>query len=91
MGSDFFSLVEPWYKWRAIPERTGYHVNSYAIDPQSLDPTGSTNYSKLNVVTIVTQPSAAAALTAGPYRLQVRGLNFNIVRVSGGSLGFPTM
>jgi hypothetical protein len=91
MGSDYFSLVDPWYHWIRIPTRTGYHAYSYSLNPYSIDPQGSTNYSKLNVVTIVTQPSAAAVAGAGTYRLIVRGLNNNIVRISGGSFGFPTM
>jgi hypothetical protein len=92
MGSDYFSLVEPWYRWIRIPTRTGYHAYSYSLNPYSIDPQGSTNYSKLNVVSIRTQPSAGAlALQTPVFRLLVRGLNNNIVRVSGGSLGFPTM
>jgi hypothetical protein len=91
MGSDFFSLVDAWYKWIRIPTRTGLHAYSYAINPFSMDPTGSTNYSKLNVVTIRTQPSAAGVASGFAYILIVRGLNFNLMRISGGSLGFPTM
>lgn len=91
MGSDFFSLVEPWYKWQRIPTRTGYHTYSYALHPMSMDPTASTNYSKLNVVTVRTQPSAAAVASGFAYRIFIKGLNFNIFRISGGSAGFPTM
>jgi len=98
MGSDYFSLVQPFYFWTSIPEDTGYHVYSYALDPESMDPTGSTNYGKLTNVSLVITPSADA-VTAGEgsgatvqtFQIMIRALNFNVVRVSGGALGLPVL
>jgi hypothetical protein len=98
MGSDYFSLVQPWYFWTSIPEETGYHVYSYALEPQSMDPTASTNYGKLTNVSLQLTPSQDAVDAQSPeqgtpqqFQLFVRALNFNIVRVSGGALGLPVL
>jgi len=60
MGSDYFSLVQPWYHAVTIPLSTGYHMYSYSLDFICLDPKGSTNYGKLTNVSILPAASAAA-------------------------------
>ena len=123
MGSDYFSLVNPWYSAPAIPLETGYHLYSYSLDFISLDPMGSTNYGKLTNVSIVPEPSqeakdyglitqitlpVAPPLTPQPgnptwinyvkgllgpqsWLFIVTAVNNNIVRISGGALGFPVL
>lgn len=138
MGSDFYSLVEPWYKAPTIPDKTGYHMYSYSLDFFNLDPMGSTNYGKLTNVSLYVNPSQAAvenaldpgcsnvtgavtanagfvhtsacstasptvgAIAAGlqnnvrycqaqSYEFIVTAVNNNIVRISGGALGFPVL
>jgi hypothetical protein len=133
MGSDFYSLVEPYYKAPTIPDKTGYHMYSYSLDFFNLDPMGSTNYGKLTNVSLYVNPSQAAveyhldpncnnatgavtanagfvytsscstpALGAGlqnnvrycekqNYEFVVTAVNNNIVRISGGALGFPVL
>ncbi len=109
MGSDFYSLVEPYYKAPAIPEVTGYHMYSYSLDFYHLDPMGSTNYGKLTNVGLRVCPSEqAVAAAAGTlenngacgdndtyaeqkFEFVVIAVNNNIVRISGGALGFPVL
>lgn len=107
MGSDFFSLVNPWYHATTIPEETGLHVYSYSLDFVSLDPMGSTNYGKLTNVSIVPEVSAfaqTASVGTGTSGAFTKGdefpqtwdfittvINNNIVRISGGALGFPVL
>jgi len=98
MGSDYFSLVEPWYSAPAIPVYAGYHLYSYSLDFICLDPLGSTNYGKLTNVSINPQAStdavtAATARTplnctngAQTFRFVVTAINNNIIRISGGKL-----
>ena len=59
MGSDYFSLVNPWFHSPVIPLETGYHSYSYSLDYYNIDPMGSTNYGKLTNVSIVPFSSAA--------------------------------
>jgi hypothetical protein len=104
MGSDYFSLVNPWYHAPVIPLETGYHMYSYSLDFICLDPKGSTNYGKLTNVSIV--PDASAGAVAGSagtgatgsganfvqtYQFITTVVNNNIIRVSGGALGFPVL
>lgn len=101
MGSDYFSLIQPWYHAPVIPLETGYHMYSYSLDFICLDPKGSTNYGKLTNVSMAPVASQGAidgstgSAGAGSgadftqtYRYIVTAVNNNIVRISGGALGF---
>lgn len=132
MGSDYYSLVEPYYTAPIIPSVTGFHVYSYSLDFIGLDPMGSTNYGKLTNVSIAPTPSDYAnwSSTTDPrsdslytssiandtykfaeqypdfisslvtnksivypniYSFHVTAVNNNIIRISGGALGFPVL
>ena len=104
MGSDYFSQVQPYYQPNAvIPVETGYHMYSYSLDFVSLDPMGSTNYGKLTNVSIVPYASdqcvdaANGVIQTGGgyfknlYSFIVVAVNNNIIRISGGALGFPVL
>lgn len=105
MGSDYFSLVNPYYHAPVIPTETGLHCYSYALDFHNLDPMGSTNYGRLTNVSIAPSPSAAA-VTGGAgggttkatgqdypqtYNFICVALAYNVIRISGGALGFPIL
>lgn len=103
MGSDYFSLVQPWYHAPVIPNETGYHMYSYSLDFICLDPKGSTNYGKLTNVSITPVGSDAArtgAVGDGPdgsgltfpqtYRFITTVVNNNIIRISGGKHKVPS-
>lgn len=97
MGSDYFSLVQPWYHAPVIPLETGYHMYSYSLDFICLDPKGSTNYGKLTNVSIAPVASQGAVdgsngtglVDSGAdfkqsYRFLTTVVNNNIIRISGG-------
>jgi len=103
MGSDYFSLVNPFFHAPVIPKETGLHSYSYSLDFMQLDPMGSTNYGKLTNVSILPEPSETAksasagtlqeagADVAQKYEFIVTAVNNNIIRISGGALGFPVL
>ena len=111
MGSDYFSLIQPWHTAVSIPLETGYHLYSYTLDLLNSNPMGSTNYGKLTNVQLSFTPSADAVVAAtttgtlaspGPLAPQGAGipqlfqsiivaLNYKIVRIAGGALGFPVL
>ena len=105
MGSDYFSLVNPYFHAPFVPAETGFHSYSYSLDFICLDPMGSTNYGKLTNVSIVPEASLAAQDGANgnssdpesgisfpqTYEFIVTAVNNNIIRVSGGALGFPVL
>jgi len=76
------------------------HSYSYSLDFNCLDPMGSTNYGKLTNVSIVPHATTAsiAANAAGStqylgqkYTFILTAVNNNIIRISGGALGFPVL
>jgi hypothetical protein len=104
MGADYYSLVNPFYHAESIPTETGYHMYSYALDVTDVDPMGSTNFGKLTNVSIGKNFSdAARAASAGggaagtgttaaqKFEFVATAVNNNIIRVSGGALGFPVL
>jgi hypothetical protein len=76
---------------------------SYSLKFFDLDPMGSTNYGKLTNVSIIPKASPVAVEAASgssavaganypqSYEFVVVALNNNIVRISGGALGFPVL
>lgn len=113
MGSDYFSLVNPYFNAPVIPTAIGYHSYSYSLDFICLDPMGSTNYGKLTNVSInpaANQAAVNASSTTGlgslvtsgqvyggnvynsqQYTFITTAVNNNIIRISGGALGFPVL
>jgi len=94
MGSDFFSNVSPFYWGVRCPDVTGLHMYSYSVKPNSVDPSGSSGYNKLNNVSITVSPSAAATAASSTIfsagQLIVNCLSQNIITVERGSVGFPS-
>ena len=67
MGSDYFSLIQPWYHCNAsIPDKTGYHAYMYTLMLELIDAYGSTNFGKLTNVSMQTKPTADAYLASTP-------------------------
>lgn len=104
MTSDYYSLVQPWYHAPVIPLVTGLHMYSYSLDFYCVDPKGSTNYGKLTNVSLRPAASAGAVTGAGgtgaagsgadfaqTYHFITTCVNNNIIRISGGALGFPVL
>jgi hypothetical protein len=93
MGADYYSYVQPWYGAPRIPTETGYHLYSYSLDLYCLDPMGSTNYGKLTNVSVALNASDDAKNAQNPqtYEFIVTAVNNNIIRIAGGTLGFPVL
>ena len=105
MGSDYYSLIQPWYHAVAIPKIVGYHMYSYSLDFLAINPAGSTNYGKLTNVSVGPKGSTqgiTAAQTglftanagnqyAQTFKFVCLAVNNNIIRISGGALGFPVL
>jgi hypothetical protein len=77
---------------------------SYSLSFYDVDPLGSTNYGKLTNVSICPEASPEAIVGAGgrgvigsgqdypqTYEFIIMGLNSNLIRVSGGAMGFPVL
>jgi len=103
LPADYYSLVEPWFKAPTIPSATGYHMYSYSLNVYDINPLGSTNFGKLTNVTLdlasqgKTLPADSGKVTADgrtityTYQTIICALNHNVIRISGGALGFPVL
>jgi hypothetical protein len=91
LPSDYYSLVEPWHKAPAIPCLTGYHMYSYSLAFYDIDPKGSTNYGKLTNVTLDMQGAEVEVASTTSLQGVIVAVNNNIIRISGGALGFPVL
>lgn len=91
LPSDYFALVEPWYKAVSIPEKTGYHMYSYSLNMYDINPMGSTNYGKLTNVSLRLTSIDLAQPAGSTYSTVIIGVNHNVCRISGGAFGFPVL
>ena len=93
LPADYYALVEPWYKAPSIPYQTGYHMYSYSLALYDLDPKGSTNYGKLTNVTLDMQLTSQPGSVTATQILEgvILAVNNNVIRISGGALGFPVL
>jgi hypothetical protein len=106
MSADYYSLVNPYFHGPTIPDMPGYHCYSYSLNFISLDPMGSTNYGKLTNVSIIPEYSSLAKIAEKgipnveerdgidfpqTYEFILTAINNNIIRVSGGVIGFPIL
>ena len=105
VSSGYVSKVQPFYHANTSKSTDpGYHMYSYSLDYDALNPLGSTNYGKMTNVSLITWLSQAAKAvngtsgvdigggtmtTAQRYQFVCSAINNNIVRISGGALGFP--
>ncbi len=107
MGAEYYSMVNPWYNAPNIPTDPGFHQYSYSLNYFDVDPLGSTNYGKLTNVSIAPVASSAALVAAAgtgatipiqsgasfpqTFEFVILAVNNNIIRISGGALGFPVL
>jgi hypothetical protein len=97
--SDVASLVTPYYRAPAVNrsfDHVGWQMVSYTLDAGSQDPAGSSNYGKLTNASFAVKPTAAAvaALTAAvpsSFAVHVVAQMWDVVRVSGGTIGRPIL
>uniref|UniRef100_A0AAU7BB90 Major capsid protein n=1 Tax=Chrysiptera rollandi iridovirus TaxID=3156500 RepID=A0AAU7BB90_9VIRU len=104
VGADYFSHINPYYHAPSIPESIGYHMYSYALDLMSVEPNGSTNFGRINNISIVPNASRDAkigyqgtgAVGSGmdhPQRYQfiLMVLNQNVLTIKDGAVIYPVM
>ena len=95
MEPRFYEQIQPYYHGVSCPQEPGIGMYSYGLDVDSLDPCGSTNYGKLTNVRLSTEFTALDSTknfwSNAPRELMVTAVNWNVVRISGGALGFPVL
>ena len=93
----YFSLVQPWQYHTVIPNNTYTYSYSFALDPESVQPCGSLNASRMDsivlqvnlvpaVVTQVTALDSSGNSKSCPsnFHARVYGINHNVLRIADG-------
>lgn len=91
MVAQAYTLTLPWYFARSMPDSalgTGMHAYFYAFKWYSFDPTGQTNFSKLQNISQAYVPSAAAVNAAAG---NVAGVAITYPDVAGNLVASPQL
>ncbi len=95
--ADVASLVTPYYRAPSVNrsfDHVGWQMVSYTLDAGSQDPAGSSNYGKLTNASFAVKPTAAAVTAVGAgasFAVHVVAQMWDVVRVSGGTIGRPIL
>jgi hypothetical protein len=92
----YFSLVQPWQYHRVIPKNFYTYSYSFALDPESIQPCGSLNASRMDSIVlqvnlvpeVVRQTTAVDSSgntsTPSTFYARVYGVNHNVLRIADG-------
>ena len=80
--SAYFNLLQPYYHHTRNPT-TGIYLYSFALKPESHQPTGTINLSRLEGVYLNMNLSTGTS----PVKVYVFGVNFNVLRITSGMGG----
>lgn len=84
MSAEYFRLVQPWQRHTSIPNDFIY-VYSFSLAPESDQPQGSCNASRINTINL--QLRMNPAVRSRPAGVTVYATNYNILRIYGGTAG----
>ena len=92
MDAGYFTQITPYYTAVSSPEEVGINLYSYSLDMSSVDPMGSTNFGKLTNVSVTpTVDTTYATGTGSTSEMIITAINHNVIKISGGALGFPIL
>jgi len=102
MDWTYFSQIVPYYTCKTAPRSIGVGLYSYALNNDSIQPNGSTNFSKIGTVQIQPLPSDSAVIATNGTGTAGSGADFaqifewlniactySVIRVSDGQITFP--
>lgn len=82
-SASYFRLVQPYQHHTRVPAKHVY-VYSFALNPESHQPSGSCNFSRLDNVTLMLTPETGVA---SDDQLLVYATNYNVLRIMSGMGG----
>jgi hypothetical protein len=84
----YFNLVQPYQHHTNVPKNKGIYCYSFALEPESEQPTGSCNMSRIdNAVLNLKLDSHEGSDSTKTHNLKVFATNFNVLRIMGGMGG----
>jgi hypothetical protein len=87
MSGNYFSKVQPYYHHTNIPLRNGINCYSFALYPELEQPSGSSNFSRIDQATmhLTLTPEATAEVTG--HTVKLYAINYNVLRIMSGMGG----
>ena len=80
--NDYFRLIQPYYKHTRVPDKF-FYIYSFAIQPEEHQPSGCSNFSKIDTVDFNITLNSNLPNT----NLRFYALNYNILRIYNGMGG----
>ena len=93
----YFRLVQPWQYHKVIPSNFYTYSYSFALDPESVQPCGSLNASRMDSIILQVNlvPSVVSQITAldssgnlsscpSPFHARIYAINHNVLRIADG-------
>ena len=77
---------QPYQHHTRIPEQVGIYVYSFALNPEQHQPSGTVNMSRIDNATLLLNLNSAMT-NAGPAKLRVYAVNYNVLRIMAGMGG----
>jgi hypothetical protein len=85
----YFNLVQPYQHHTNVPKNKGIYCYSFALEPESEQPTGSCNMSRIDnaVLNLKLHNHEETEDSSKTHNLKVFATNFNVLRIMGGMGG----
>ncbi len=78
MSADYFNLVQP-YDFHTRGPATGIYVYSFALNPESHQPSGTANFSRIDTAELLLTLASSAAS-----KIRVYAVNYNVLHIRSG-------
>lgn len=83
----YFNLVQPYQHHTNVPKTNGIYTYSFALEPESEQPTGSCNFSRIDNAVLELVLNRQVCRNSDNYKVNVYATNFNVLRIMGGMGG----
>lgn len=83
----YFNLVQPYQHHTGVPTGKGIYVYSFAVNPESHQPSGSANMSRIDNATFRFTLDSTFAADATTAKLRLYAVNYNVLRIMSGMAG----
>ena len=82
----YFDVFQP-FKYHTRAPDSGINIYSFAINPESLQPNGTLNFSRVDNAFLILTLSAAAISNTATVKIRIYARAKNVIRMLGGMLG----
>jgi hypothetical protein len=87
MKGEYFSKVQPYYHHTNIPQHAGINCYSFALYPELEQPSGSSNFSRIDQATMHLKLTDATVLEEFSHTVKLYAINYNVLRIMSGMGG----